>query len=332
MSAIGDCIHTMPLVGAIRARYPDAFIAWATQPGPASLLTSYPGLDQVVIVKRDWMKSWHQVTRLRRHLQSLKFDFSVDAQSLTKSALLGWISGARRRIGFAAPQGRELSLWLNNERIQPRSDHVVDRYLELLKPILGDELPEARFELPVTEHEVVKQFLDNTGLRDGYAVINPGAGWDSKLWLPARFGRVARHLGDMHRLPTVVVWAGHRELIWAKEIVARSGGHAWLAPDTSLPELASVLSQARLCVAADTGPLHLAAAVGTPCVGLYGPTRPRHSGPYGQGHQTVQVYYQSGSSRERRQADNDAMRAIEVAMVTNACDRVIARSRGSRAA
>ncbi len=322
----------MPLVGALRQSFPSAFIAWVTQDGPADLLRDYPGLDQVLLVPRKWMKSWTQIRKIRRQLQSLRFDVTLDPQSLTKSSALGWLSGARRRIGFASPQGRELSGWLNTERVVPRRDHVVEKYIELIRPLGIDPPPKPRFELPIRAHHALARFLHETCLVNDYAVINPGAGWDSKLWVPSRFGQVARYLGETHQLPSIVAWAGHRELIWAKEIVARSGGHAWLAPTTNLSELAELLCRAKLCVASDTGPLHLAAAVGTPCVGLYGPTRPRVCGPYGAANISVQAYYQAGTSRQRRGAANEAMRAIEVPLVLDACHRVLASERTSHAA
>lgn len=323
LSAIGDCIHTVPIVSALRRHLPDAHVAWITQGGPATLLADYPGLDDIIVVPRDWMKSLSSIREIRRELRAHQFDISIDPQSLTKSALLGWLSGARQRIGFSRPQGREASLLLNNVRITPQKDHVVECYLELLQPLLGNQTLEPTFELRTPASEKVDTFLRETHLTNGFAVINPGAGWDSKLWVPSRFGRVAKYLGETYQLPTVVVWAGEREVIWAKEIVASSGGHAWLAPDTSLPELGTLLSKSALCVAADTGPLHLAAAVGTPCVGLYGTTLPRVCGPYGAQHVSVQTYYHAGSSRERRSVTNIAMRAIEVATVCNACDQAL---------
>ena len=129
-----------------------------------------------------------------------------------------------------------------------------------------------------------------------------------------------------------MVWAGDREQEWAGQIVAHSAGYACLAPETNLPELAALMQPARLCVSADTGPLHLAAALGTPCVGLYGSTQPSVCGPYGDQHVSVQAYYQAGSSRERRRADNDAMQAITASDVIAACDRVLNSTCQHRAA
>jgi ADP-heptose:LPS heptosyltransferase len=291
-------------------------------------LEGHAALDRVIVVKKGWMRSPAEVARLRSKLRSLHFDVTLDPQSLTKSALAAWLSGAPRRIGFARPDGRELAPLLNNQTIVPASTHVVDRYLELTRP-LGVEPAPAKFDIPIRPdaRRFAAAFLSELHLAGGHAAINPGAGWDSKLWPAERYGAVARFLGEKRRLPSLVVWSGDRERQWAQTIVQQSGGHAVMAPSTTLPQLAATVAGAQLFVGSDTGPLHLAAAMGVRCVGLYGPTRPEVCGPYGPGHQTVQAFYQDGNSRQRRGADNRAMRAITVEMVCEACDTVLARRR-----
>jgi lipopolysaccharide heptosyltransferase I len=332
LSAVGDCILTLPLANAVRAHFPRAFIGWVVQGGPATLLEGHPAVDQLIVVKKGWLGSPAEFAAVRRTLRSLQFDITLDPQSLSKSAIAAWLSGAPRRIGLARPIGRELAPLLNNQVLTPRTTHVVERQLELLRP-LGIATGPARFDIPVRPEarRFVQRYLDDFHLKNGYAVINPGAGWDSRLWPPDRYGRVARFLGETHRLPSVVAWSGAREQEWAETIVTRSGGHALLGPATTLPQLAALMASTRIFVGSDTGPLHLAAAMGAPCVSLHGTTEPKISGPYGQGHQVVQAFYQEGSSRERRKADNRAMRAITVEMVCEACVRVL-RPRQEKAA
>ena len=124
----------------------------------------------------------------------MQFDLSIDVQSLTKSAVLAWLSGAKRRIGFGNPGGRELSKWLNNERVDPKATHVVDRYLELLRP-LGIESPAVRFQVPEHEEDrkAAEEIIRQMGVEGGFAIVNPGAGWPSKLWPTDRLrgGRAA---------------------------------------------------------------------------------------------------------------------------------------------
>lgn len=325
LSAIGDCVQTMPLLCALREHFPKAFIAWAIQDRAAPLLRGHRCLDRLIPVPRNPSTLRHELAPFVRTLRTLRFDIAIDPQSLTKSALVAWLSGAQRRIGFARPQGRELGPLLANERLRPTASHMVDRYLELLGP-LGVATPKVRFLVPSAGAAVtsVQSFLWASRL-ESFAVLNPGAGWDSRLWPAEHYGEVAKHLAVRHGLRSIVTWAGARERAWAQTIVAVAAGHALLAPATRLPELAALLREATLFVGSDTGPLHLAAAVGTPCVGLYGPTRPEHSGAYGEGHVAVQELHQTGWNPRHRRAGNAAMRAIPTRRVCRACDEVVSR-------
>jgi lipopolysaccharide heptosyltransferase I len=326
LSHIGDCILTLPMLCALRANFPDAHIAWIVETPTDQLLRTHSALDQLIVVRRRWLKSVAEIRRVRRELREMEFDIALDPQGLTKSASCAWLSGARRRIGFARGAGRELSPWLNNELVRPGRTHLVEKSLELLVP-LGIDRPRVCFDVPVyaEARESIESYVARFHLGCGFALINPGAGWPSKQWPAVRFGELARRLGQRHRLPSVVVWAGAQERALAETVVARSGGHALLAPATSLQELAELCRAASLFVSSDSGPLHLAAAVGVPCVGLYGPTRPADCGPYGRGNVSVQAYYQQGSSRQRRRAPNDALRAIDVETVGMACGELLAR-------
>jgi heptosyltransferase-1 len=326
LSAVGDSILTMPLLCALRDHLPNAYLAWISEPAGATLLRDHAALDQLLIAPKGWLSSPKRVRAIRKQLCACSFDVVIDPQSLTKSALAGWLSGAPRRIGFAKPRGRELSRWLNNCRVTPTASHLVDAQLELLRP-LGINNPSVRFALPRDEQVEGKmdQALSTLHLKCPFAVINVGAGWQSRLWPTVRYGRVAKHLGQKWCIPSLVVWSGQRERQWGEEVVAASGGQALLAPPTSLPELGAILRRAKMYIGSDTGPMHLAAAVGTACVALFGTTRPECSGPYGAQHFCVQHYYQAGSSRQRRRAMNDAMCGISIEMVTEACDARLSR-------
>lgn len=326
LSHIGDCLLTLPMLNALRDAYPSAFISWIVEKPTDQLLGPHAALDRLIVVRRGWLKSLDEIRRVRRELRALNVETALDPQGLTKSAVCGWLAGARRRIGFTRGIAREAAPWLDNELVQTGRTHLVDKSLDLLVP-LGIDRVRARFDLPVfeTARASIDAFLRESHLGCDYAVINPGAGWPSKQWPAERFGYVAKGLGQSRRLPSVVVWAGEQQRRLADTVVARSGGHAILAPPTSLPELAELSRAAQLFLSSDSGPLHLAAAVGTPCVGLYGPTRPADCGPYGRGHLSVQAYYQSGTSRQRRRGANDALRAINHETVVMACEEILAR-------
>jgi len=325
LSHIGDCILTLPVLNALRARYPGARIDWVVEKPSAVLLAGHEALDEVFVLRRGWLKSPGTVWSLWRDLRRRRFDVAIDPQSLTKSAVLARLCCARVRIGFAAPDGRELAPWLNNRLVRRTEMHMISRSLELLRP-LGIHSPDVSFRLPVGQaaRQTADDFLKRHGLSKTFVVINPGAGWDSRLWPPGRYARVAAHLGRQLAVPSVIVWAGDRERAWAEQIVAGSQGHARLAPPTSLLELAALLERATLFVGSDTGPLHLAVAVGTRCVSLHGPTLAAQSGPYGPGHRAIQQVYLEGSSRQRRKADNESMKRITAEQVRQACAQVLA--------
>jgi lipopolysaccharide heptosyltransferase I len=327
LSAIGDAIQTMPVACALRERFPAAFLAWAVESRAAALLRGHEALDELIELSRGWLKSPRGVWRLHRRLRDLQFDTAIDVQSLTKSAILTWLSAAKRRIGFGNPGGRELSKWFNNQLVDPKAVHVVDCYLELLRP-LGIQSPAVRFQVP--EHEAdraeAERIIGQLGLAAGFAIVNPGAGWPSKLWPTDRYAAVARHLGDAWHLPTLVVWAGPGERAMAEQIANAAGATVHTAPPTTLPQLAAICRRATLFIGSDTGPLHLAAAVGTPCVGLYGPWPASRHGPYGPQHIALQKMFFEGSARGRRTAPAIYMESITTEMVCEACDRSIIQS------
>jgi lipopolysaccharide heptosyltransferase I len=325
LSAIGDVLHTLPALCALRDARPNARLAWVVEGRTAELLAGHPALDELIVVPRRWLKSPRAVFELWRRVQG-RFDVAIDVQGLTKSAVAARLSGARTRIGFAAPAGRELSPWFNNRLVTAAATHVVDRNLELLAP-LDIRAGRVRFDLPERGDDAAVAGKIIGDLFDGRApaIINPGAGWPSKLWSAERFAAVARHLGGAHRLPSLVVWAGAAERAWAEQIVAASAGGATLAPATTLNELAALARRAALFISSDTGPLHLAAAVDTPCIGLFGPMPAERNGPYGSGHISLQTVCLTGSSRSRRTANNDSMLAISVQQVVAACDEILSR-------
>jgi heptosyltransferase I len=325
VSAIGDVIHGIPVLCALRDAFPNAFLAWIAEGTAGDVLEGHPALDELVRVPRRWWKSPRELWRMRQRLRRLHFDTSIDLQCLTKSAVTAWASGARRRIGLAGADGRELSKWFNNELVEASGSHVLEHYLSMLQP-LGVKSAAVRFRLTerTIEAQQVERFLRANGLvGHKFAVLNPGAGWPSKVWPAERYGALARHLHDVHGLGSIAAWGIAAEKPMAETIVATSGGHAQLAPPTTMLELASFCRRAALFVGSDTGPMHLAVAVGTPTISMHGPSRAEWCGAYGPQNIRLQVRYQDGSSLERRRADDSAMRAITVEMAAEACERLL---------
>lgn len=333
LTAMGDVIHGLPVATALRKHYPDAMIAWAVEGRAAEIVEGHPDLDAVVKLPRRWWRSTQTVRGIRRQLRSMRFDLTIDLQCLTKSSLVAWLSGAPRRLGVAGKNGREFSKWFNNELTDVRASHVVEHYLQILRP-LGIEVDRAEFKVPERPHDTryAEEALRDLSLGgSNFAMLNPGAGWPSKLWPAERYGEVARHLLQEHGVASLAVWCGAQERSLARRIVESSHGAAKMAPATTMRQLAAVSRRAALFVGSDTGPMHLAVAVGTPTISLHGPSRADWCGAYGDSNLRLQQYYQQGTARERRTADNSAMRAIDVATVAQACDRLLSSRRMAKA-
>jgi lipopolysaccharide heptosyltransferase I len=270
LSAIGDVIHTLPVLPPLhRAGHR---VSWLVEPAARMLLDGHPMLDEVIAAPPARRFAWAAAGATRRTLRAKGFDVALDLQGLFKSAAWARFSGARKVVGHARRHRREpLSHWLLHEETPVPEDvvHVVDKNLSLLRA-LGIEAVGAReFVLPpLPEPPVVPRPT---------VVLNPGGGWPSKLWPAESFGRLARHLRERGLAPVVTWGPGERPL--AERVVAASEGAAVVAPPTTLLELAALARASRLAVAADTGPLHLAVAVGTPVVALFGPTDPARNGP-----------------------------------------------------
>jgi lipopolysaccharide heptosyltransferase I len=327
LSAVGDVVHGLPVLCAIRDFIPRARLTWLVEERAAGVLRGHTALDRLITVPGGWLRNPAAIWRLRRELRRVRPEIAIDLQGLTKSAAAAWLSRAGVRIGFDRPEGRELSRMLNTRRVTTSATHVVDRYLQLLEP-LGIRRPPVRFDLPrhSEDEATIGRFIRDRGLASGFAVINPGAGWPSKRWPVERFAAVAKHLGQQRYLPTVVTWAGAEEWAMADRIITTSAGTAHIAPQTSLGELAELARRAKLFISADTGPLHIAAAVGTTCIGLFGPMPGERNGPYGAQHITLQNARLEGSSRSRRNASDATMRTISIEEVCAACDQILDRA------
>jgi lipopolysaccharide heptosyltransferase I len=318
LSAIGDTILTLPVACALRERFPQAHITWVVEEKSAPVVRRHRAIDQCLVLERGWFTSPRRLRQARETLRAVDCQVAIDCQGMTKSGLACWLSGAEHRIGYAGRHARELSRWFSRTRVNPVFHHLTDRSLELLTP-LGIHAPEVRWDLPIDPSaRAWARRYRQTLPAERVAILNPGATWHSKRWLPERFGATARYLRDRFGYTIVAVWGNGLDRAMASDIVATSEGAALLAPETDLQHLAALIETADLFISNDTGPLHLAVAVGTATIGLYGATKPGDSGPYGQ--MAIQMAYESGSARQRRQASNRAMCAIGVEHVCQAID------------
>ena len=175
LSHIGDCVFTLPLATALRDHFPKSWIGWAVESPSHQLLQGHHAIDEIIRVPKGWLKSWNAWRQLRRQLKEFQVEISIDPQGLTKSALLGRISGAKRRIGLAGKWAGEAAPWTYTERVEPVNEHIVPRSLSLLRP-LGIEVNDASARLVVEENarHTIRDWTRQAHLGCGYAVINPG--------------------------------------------------------------------------------------------------------------------------------------------------------------
>jgi lipopolysaccharide heptosyltransferase I len=297
LSSLGDVIHAIPVARALRRARPGIHLAWIVEAREYALLKDHPDLDTVVPVDtRRWRRLIRRpagvrevlgkVGRLRSRIRAARFDIAIDLQGLIKSGLLTAYTGASLRIGFTADHCREgLNCLFTNRRVRPPATavHVVDQYLSLLGP-LGVAPGPVEFHVPVPARALrrMDEFLGEQGVkrRDRLVTVNPGAGRVNKQWPVAHFRRLVDRLAQEPDVRILVLW-GPDEVHMARQIRDGSSARVILAPPTDLHELAALLARSALMVANDTGPLHLAAALGTPSLGLFGPTRAERNGPYG---------------------------------------------------
>ncbi len=292
LSALGDCIHALPAIQALRAARPDLRIGWVVDDRFSPLFQGHPAVDELHVLPRrgpagkSWLARGASLRDLGQQLRACGFEAAVDLQGLAKSALVALASGAPLRIGLSSAAGaKELSWATYNCRppVPVSARHVGERSMALMVPLgvpAGTALADPH--LPVRPEAAARVEAALAGLVTSgrrFAVINPGAGWETKLWPLGHFAELAGRLRSEAGLEVLVSWFGQREREMADRICA--GGGARPAAATDLPELAELLRRAALFVGSDTGPTHIAAAVGTPTVALFGPADSVRNRPLG---------------------------------------------------
>ncbi len=288
LSSIGDVVHTLPALAALHRAGWEA--GWVVEPPSRVLLEQNPLLGQTVVAPSRRAFGWARALGALRSLRAARYDAALDCQGLWKSAAWTRLSGARRTIGWERAARREAGseLLLGETVARGSRGHVIDKNLELLAPLGIEALGLREFPLPFSPESVarVDAFLGGTRA-EGLVILNPGGGWASKLWPAERFGQLASELRGLGLEPVVSFGPGEEPL--AERVVAASHGAARRSFPTTLLDYVELARRARLVVAADTGPLHLACAVGTPVVALFGPTDPARNGPFAAEDQVVRM-------------------------------------------
>jgi heptosyltransferase I len=323
MSALGDIIHTLPAVAALRYSFTEATIDWLVDQKWAPILEGNPDINHVIAMDRG---SWRNVIAVVRRLRKARYTIAIDFQSLYRSAILGLLSGAPQRLGFDARYSRERGAALfYTKTISPRRVHKVEHNLELAEAA-GALASEIRFPLAVDVKatDEVQRILAAEGVGE-YFVLSPGGGWGSKCWPAERYGELHHALAQKYGWRGVISF-GPGESDLAERVRRSAGLPQPIVEMFNLKQLIALLRQARFFVAGDTGPLHLASALGTPVVGLYGPTDPARNGPYSPQDVVVRKARPEETTYQRSASTSRAMLAITVEDVLEAVERLLKNS------
>jgi heptosyltransferase-1 len=335
---MGDVIHTLPAAVALRQAYPDATLGWVIEERWAELLCTLrcprsgprsperPLVDRVHTVNLAAWRSallshqtWEQIATRLSDLRAGRYDVAVDFQGAVRSALLARWSGAQVIYGVAQPRENAASLFYTRQVIA-RGTHIIEQNHSLAAAIAGRNEPPPEVEFP--RDEAAEQWCQKHLQKQGqgrFALINPGAGWGAKQWPAERYGSVARHLAGEGCRSLINFGPGEEHL--AREVEATSGGAAE-AVACSLSQLLSLTRRASLFIGGDTGPMHLAAAMKIPVVGIFGPTNPARNGPFAT-RSIVLRSPVSPTTHARRAEPDEGLMSIGAAEVLAAARRLL---------
>jgi heptosyltransferase I len=337
MSALGDVIHALPVIPSLRRAFPGANIHWLVEETAAPLLHCHPGVNRVLVSHRGkwgrhlrdprrWLNILLEMWALVRQLRLVHYDLAIDFQGLLKSGV--WISLARakRKVGY--DRSRERSHFFLTERVPPVDPdiHAVERYLMLVKSIVG-EATEVNFGLSQSHEDrnhLWKMFRSE-GLDPSrpYAVLVPAARWETKRWPEESFARLADWLAMELGLQVAITGVEADRPLVARIVNEMGQPSLDLSGRTDVLGLMSLLKGAHVVVSTDSGPMHLAVAVGTPVVAVFGPTAPCRTGPYGEGHRVVRGRVECSPCFRRSCTAMTCMKAIDFHEVAGAVEDVL---------
>ncbi len=331
LSAIGDVVQVVPTIRALQRKWPDASFTWLMGSGEAHLLGDLDDVEIVPFRKKD---GWKAIRALARHLRSRRFDTLLHMQPSLRANLLSRVVAAPIRLGFDAERSRELHGLFVNERIAPGpEDHVLESFFSFARS-LGVDSPVLRWEIPLSEED--RRFA-RAHLPDGERcmVISPCSSHTLRNWSPERYARVAAHAVDQHRMRIVICGSPTETERAMADAISRAIDRPVtnLVGRDTLKRLLAVLERATVVLSPDSGPAHMASAVGTPVIGLHAATRSARSGPYRSLQWCVDVFSEAaGGFRGRPEhelpwaekiEEPGVMDLIEVAPVVETLDRLV---------
>lgn len=334
LSSIGDIVHALPAVAALAQTFPHAQIEWLVEKRHALLLKDNPHLHRIVTVDTlGWrrnltdFRTWRQMRASVRDLRRTVYDTAIDFQGLWKSAVAAWMSGARERIGYGGPCLREPPAEIfYTQQVTPREGaHVVEENLALVER-LGARTESWQFALPHNDadDQYVERELASRNCED-FIIVNPGGGWRAKCWAPENYSALIRQLAAGRQEQIIVTGSPLEEPVIGKILKDAESPRAYHLP-TTVVQFISLARRARLFIGGDTGPLHLAAAVGAPVVGIYGPTDPARNGPFAA--DDIALSNCGPINHTRRESSPAYLAGISVEAVVAAAEKRLKRVHG----
>lgn len=320
-SSLGDVVHSLPFLNVIRDDFEFAKIHWVIAKGLESLLENHPMIEKLWVINKDEWKNIRkfkntiaEIRKLYRELRNESYDIAIDLQGLLRSGILTNATRAPLKIGFK--EAREGSTMFYTHKIQGGNEiHAVDRYLKIASA-MGCDIDNVIFPLPlVFESESVVDL--KTKIKE-YAVLVPGARWKTKQWGTERFAQ----LSSLMNIKSIVIGSRQDKEI-SDYIQAHSSGKAIsMAGQTNLKELLSLMRGAKIVIANDSGPMHIAAACGVPVVAIFGPTNPVRTGPYGTNHLVIKSDIPCSPCYKRKCKTLKCLNDISVAQVSEGVNKI----------
>jgi heptosyltransferase I len=325
-SAIGDIVHALPAVARIRRKWPQAHISWLAATAYASLLENHPMIDEVIHFRRyRWGKRWYipevqwELANFFKDLRRRQFDLAIDFQGLFRSAVVALATGAPRRVGFASAREGAAFFYTHRVECSPAEEHAVDRNLKLAASVGCSDGP---IEFPLAVDEADRRFvarLVGPGVR--FALFLPGTNWQTKRWPVEHYADLPEPLRKEFGLQTVVAGSA-RDAELSRLIPSNFD----LTGKTNLRQTVALLERAELVVANDSGPMHLAAALGKPLVTLFGPTSARRTGPYGRMDSVIRLDLPCSPCYSRQCIHQSCLRWLETGSVLNSIKKQLDRA------
>ena len=285
MSAIGDAVHVLPVITALKRHDPESTITWILQPGPASLVRGHPDVDELLIFEN--ARGWRGMLDIRSALAKREFDLVIDLQVYLKAGLVTSFTRAPVKLGFDKARARDLNWLFTTDRIPPHaSQHVQDQYLEFLGA-LGAAAEPLEWKLGPWPGELTARERVLDALPRPFATLVIGATHGEKEWIPERWAELASALrGDFGLEPVLAGGRSARELETAR-VMNAAGARANSTLGVPLRELVTILDASELVISLDTAPLHMSVALQRPVISLMGYNNPKRVGPYRRYHDLI---------------------------------------------